>query len=379
MEQQRLKAMYTHSRLELNGEYLFVPIVSNDGGHCSFKWNAQNANDYYGYDLGESSGHLHAGVTWTQPLLGNSQYRAAREQERIKAAVARNDISMETHQLERTVTEQYVLCLLDKARIGIADSVERLLDYQEAVVGKLVNSGFSKQSSLTLLAAERKANDEQRVADLQSYHSHLMDLNLICGISDTLDVDLAYVDALPTDGHGGGQSLFMEQYRLDSLDAEASLRSFNMQYKPKLNLFVDGGMQTGAFKDFYRHFGWSAGLTFSWTLYDGKQQRWQQRQTEIRKNTVSSYRENMDLQRRMRIRQCISEMSKYDERRKLTERRLADYDKVLADYGKEIRAGQVSVLDYITVLKSKISAEKDLLLLDTNRQLAVVAYNYWNW
>ena len=31
-ELQRLKAMYRHSRLEVNGDYLFVPIVSKDGG-----------------------------------------------------------------------------------------------------------------------------------------------------------------------------------------------------------------------------------------------------------------------------------------------------------------------------------------------------------
>ena len=75
-ELERLKAMYTHSRLELNGEYLFVPVISKDGGRAAFKWNAHSATDYYGYDLGESSGSLHAGVTWTQPLLGRSSYKA---------------------------------------------------------------------------------------------------------------------------------------------------------------------------------------------------------------------------------------------------------------------------------------------------------------
>lgn len=39
----------------------------------------------------------------------------------------------------------------------------------------------------------------------------------------------------------------------------------------------------------------------------------------------------------------------------------------------------MSVLDYITVLRRKVKAENDLLLLQTNRQLATTAYNYWNW
>ena len=34
---------------------------------------------------------------------------------------------------------------------------------------------------------------------------------------------------------------------------------------------------------------------------------------------------------------------------------------------------------YITVLRSKIQTEKDRLLLRTNKQLVIAAYNYWNW
>ncbi len=45
-ELQRLKAMYTHSQLELNGDYLFVPIVSKDDGRTTFKWNAQCAKNH---------------------------------------------------------------------------------------------------------------------------------------------------------------------------------------------------------------------------------------------------------------------------------------------------------------------------------------------
>lgn len=61
------------------------------------------------------------------------------------------------------------------------------------------------------------------------------------------------------------------------------------------------------------------------------------------------------------------------------DRQLAEYDFLLADYRKEMRDGQVSVIDYISVLRNKIQTEKDRMLLDTNRQLLLVAFNYWNW
>ncbi len=233
-ELQRLKVMYMHSRLELNGDYLFVPIISKDGGRTTFKWNAQNGTDYYGYDLGESSGYFHAGVTWTQPLLGKSSYKAAQKQAMINEDMANNHIRMEKHQLERSVTEHYLLCLLDKIQIDFADSVASLLEKQINMVQNLANSGMAKQSDVRLLLIEQQANAEMRTASRQSYHTHLMDLNLLCGINDTTAVALTNVCVSSESQPLGKQSHFSEQYRLDSLNVAASLRSFNLKYKPRL-------------------------------------------------------------------------------------------------------------------------------------------------
>lgn len=378
-ELERLKAMYTHSRLELNGDYLFVPIVSKDDGRAAFKWNARSATDYYGYDLGESSGSFHAGATWTHPLLGRSSYKVAQEQAKINTDMANNRIRMEEHQLERSVTEQYLLCLLDKAQIDFTDSVGTVIECRIEIVRKLVANGLSKQSDLNLLIIEREANAELHTVACQDYHTHLMDLNLLCGIDEVTDVALSDISQPVRLRNDGEPSLFTEQYRLDSLDTVMSLRSFNLQYKPKLDLFVNGGLQVGDFARWYRHFGWSAGLTFSWTIFDGRQKRQKERQAVWQQNTIRTYRENSEYQRNMRIKQCLSELGRYDERERALERQLAEYESVLADYGKEMDAGQVSVLDYITVLRSKIQTEKDRLLLRTNKQLVIAAYNYWNW
>ncbi len=379
-ETERLKALYTHSRLELNGDYLFVPIVATDGGGAAFKWNAQDGTDYYGYDLSESSGHLHVGATWTQPLLGGAAYKTAQAQAAIETDMNRNHIRMESHQLERTVTERYLLCLLDKTQTDFADTIGALLNEQIRVIGRMVKNGFAKQSDLRLLNAEKTANDELRAASRQSYQSHLSDLNVLCGIDDTTLVTLLRpqlsVKAGPSDGKA---SLFTEQFRLDSLNTAASLHSFNMQYKPRLDLFVNGGLQTGAFRSLQRRLGWSAGLTFSWTLPDSRQQRYKEQQAEWQWNTIRTYRDRAELQRQLRIRQCLAELDKYDKRLTLLRKQMAEYAKVLADYDKEMKVGQVSIPDYLTVLRNKVQTEKDLLLTQTNRLLVITACNYWNW
>lgn len=377
-ERQRLKALYTRSKVTLNGDYLFVPVISKDNGKTSFEWNPQDGVDYYGYDLGQSSGHFQAGVTWTQPLLGHSAYKVADEQARMNTEILNDKMHLEQHQLERVVTEQYLLCLLDSKQIAFADSVGQLLDRQAVVVRHLAESGLAKLSDLQLVTIERQSNQDMEIASRQSFYTHLMDLNMLCGIKDTAVV-LLEEPALTLRLLPAASSAFMEQYRLDSLNTLMSLYSFNVQYKPQLHLFVDGGLRISEFTSMQKHFGMSAGLTFSWTLYDGKQKRLMEKQARARMNSIAFYKDNFNMQQELRRQQYLTELKTYGERCRLLQNRLAEYRQVLAGYRKEMQAGELSVIDYITVLRNRIEAEKEYILLETNRQLLINTFNYWNW
>ena len=377
-ERQRLKALYTRSKVTLNGDYLFVPVISKDNGKTSFEWNPQDGVDYYGYDLGQSSGHFQAGVTWTPPLLGHSAYKVADEQARMNTEILNDKMHLEQHQLERVVTEQYLLCLLDSKQIAFADSVGQLLDRQAVVVRHLAESGLAKLSDLQLVTIERQSNQDMEIASRQSFYTHLMDLNMLCGIKDTAVV-LLEEPALTLRLLPAASSAFMEQYRLDSLNTLMSLHSFNVQYKPQLHLFVDGGLRISEFTSMQKHFGMSAGLTFSWTLYDGKQKRLMEKQARARMNSIAFYKDNFNMQQELRRQQYLTELKTYGERCRLLQNRLAEYRQVLAGYRKEMQAGELSVIDYITVLRNRIEAEKEYILLETNRQLLINTFNYWNW
>ena len=379
-EIERLKAFYTHSRLEVNGEYLFVPVVSINTDKIAFKFNAEDGTEYYGYDVGESSGHLHAGITWTKPLLGNSMYHTAKEQELINLNIISNSIHMEEHQLERLVTEQYLLCMLDKTQIAFTDSIISLFERQKTIVQKLAISGLAKTSDLQLIQIECESNRRQRLSYIQSYHSHLMDLNFLCGINDTINVALSEVEmSIPFPNNSSFHSRFTEQFTLDSLKADADFKSFCMQYKPRLDLFINCGLRTGSFDELYKHIGWNAGLTFSWTISDGLQREKKQRQLCLNQNTILIYRDYAEYQQQMQLSRCMAEINDYNQQEVSIRTQLSQYDVLLESYNCEITAGQMSILDYIMVLKNKTQTEKDLIILQTNKKLAIVAYNYWNW
>lgn len=378
-ELERLKSVYTRSRFEMNGNYLFVPVVVNDNGTTSFKWNAQNADKYYGYDLGISSGQLQIGATWTKPLLGKSLYRVTEQRMAVERQKLDNMMRLERHELERSVTEQYLLCLLDLSNLRMTESIDSLLNIQYKLFLPLVRNGLSKQSDLKLLEIEQQTNANKRLEAKNSYNSHLTDLNILCGIpvSDT-DIRLSTIH-LARHFAPGSTSSFMESYRLDSLVALAGYKEYTNQYKPQLNLFVDGGYRSQTFASPYRRLGASAGLTFSWLISDGKQKDLKHRQMLAQLNTISLYEDRHRLELIERRKQFADELTMKERQLKTLEIQLADYNKLFANYQTQIQIGQLSVINYISVLKDYVQQRQAYMELSVNKEQLINSYNYWNW
>lgn len=376
-ERQYLKNVCIHAQTLLTGSYLFVPIVTNENGSTSFKWNAQSADDYYGYDLGVSNGNLQCGVTWTKPLLGRSVYQAAESQIGVQQDILKNNIRLSRHDIERNVIDQYILCMLDQNQLAYADSISRLLAIQESLITRLAYAGQAKQSDIQLIRIEQSANKEMMASCRQSYRSHLMELNALCCIKDTADVaveNIAIRKNVRMEASG-----FLTKYKLDSVHAVTLQRAYETKYKPQLNLFTNFGLQTTNYGSMYKHFGASAGLTFSMLLSDGRLKKIRQRETDAALSSISIYRDNLVAQNDIRLSQCTAAVNDDDVRLGMLDAQITEYTRLLDICRKEMKMGQMSVFDYITTLKNIISVRRQKMTLEANRQLAVNAYNYYNW
>jgi hypothetical protein len=60
-------------------------------------------------------------------------------------------------------------------------------------------------------------------------------------------------------------------------------------------------------------------------------------------------------------------------------RQLAQYNDLLNYYSQQVTAGQVSVINYLTILRSKAAIQNQLVLKASEKQLLINNYNYWNW
>jgi len=380
LETERLKAVYTKPQISLSASYLFAPILSQDNGKTQFNANAYSADKYVGYDLAASNGGTYQGlINYNQPLFNASLLKAYSNQSLIQKQRNENAIKLTEHDIEKLITDQYLLCLLDKNQMLFADSMLKLIKEQISIVETLVNNSILKQSDLSLLNIEYQNNFGMYSTFKATYMRDLMDLNVLCGLEDTSYLLLDDINLELSQLSVNLTSNYLEKFKIDSLNILSTQLVFETKYKPQLNLYSNAGLNAVYAPTIANRFGMSAGLNFTWNLFDGNQKSIVQEKTDLQLQSIAFSKNYFTNQNSLRKTKILGELNSYDERKIIAESQLKEYDHLLLLYRKEIVQGQLSVLSYITTLKNMTTVKRDYFLLETNRQLLINAYNYWNW
>lgn len=378
LEIQRIKAIYTKPQIGLTANYLFAPIISKDNNKTTLQLNSSGASNYYGYDLGASNGgEYQALLNLTQPLFNSQKYKIATEQVTIGTQINENNIKLTAHEIEKIVTDQYILCLQDNKQIHDIETIVNLMADQNEILKKLIKNSIYKQSDLVLFNIEYQNYFSQMVAFKANFHRDLLELNIICGIEDTTLVQLQDSEIILK--NKVSNSLFLETYRLDSLNLTAQQKVFELQYKPQLNLFANTGLNAFTIPNIPQRFGMSAGLSLNWNIFDGNQKKLNQQKTTILEQNTSFQKNYYENQNKVRIEKILYEIKSLETQLKLIDSQLINYNVLLESYKKELTAGQISVIDFISILKNKANLAGEYHLLFLQKQSLINAYNYWNW
>ena len=86
-------------------------------------------------------------------------------------------------------------------------------------------------------------------------------------------------------------SVFYKQFETDSLSSLNNKTLIDLNYKPKLSLYGDGGYLSAFSFDGYKNFGLSAGISLIVPIYDGKQKQIQYDKIKIAERTRQNYRD----------------------------------------------------------------------------------------
>jgi len=364
--------------INLESNLLFAPIITHTTNSNRLDLVSNGSDNYTGYDLAISNGgQYQAFLTLKQPLLGKSNLKVYTQKSDISKKQNNNSTSLTIHEIEQLVSYQYILCIKSNVQIKNEKQLIAQLNDQLNVMQKLVNSAVYKQTDLLLLQIEKQNLEISNKAFEDDYKSNLYDLNLLCGIKDSSRVDIqeSYLQMRP---EISSQSMFLTSYKLDSLGIMADQSISELKYKPQLNLFANAGLNAVYIPTFNR-LGFSAGLTFSWNLYDGNQRKLEREKSNVTINTLQYEKNHFINQLEINKNKIKSQINSLNERTVLIENQLKQYEKLYEAYQNELKQGLISVMDFKNLMKDITTKKQDFLLLKMEKQLLINSYNYWNY
>lgn len=377
LDLQQMKRILYKPEINVISGFTFSPIISRDNNNSSFHLVSEGANDYFGHDLAlTDGGQYQALVSVRQPVLSGSRYKAYVNKADISQQINENNITLTIHELEQVVGYQFLLCIRSLKEAENSLSLVRNLEEQYALIQKLVENGVYKQTDLMLMQIEIENYNLEYNGYKAEYISDIYDLNLICGISDTVvprleDIEFR-IDPLP-----GAKSGFLTGFKLDSLYILSDQEVSELKYKPQLDLFADAGLNA-AYLPYPRRLGLSAGLVLTWNIFDGHQKSIQREKSNVSLQTLEFRKNNFMTQNEISRKKILNQINSVKERIILNEMQ-ADKYKHLADaYVKELSIGEASVMDYKNLLKDIAANNQELLQLRMENQFLINSLNYLN-
>lgn len=380
IETERIKALLTAPKVGAEVSYLMTPVLANQNGNTTLELNPpRSLTDYNGYDLAITNGGLYrAVITLEQPLLNKSRYNAAAEQLKIQNDFLENNNRLTRHDLEKVITDSYLTCLTDIKQISVIKELQGVIQEQQRITTQLAAKGLLKQSDVQLLVIEAEQQDNALFTAKQNYRAHLLDLKLLAGMTDTTTVLIAPVE-ISKEVNPPAASGFLKKYALDSLNLVAEQHTFEQRYKPQFDFYSSGGLNTVYAPDIPNRFGLQFGLRFIQPIYDGRQRQINDRRIKLLEQATAYNSGYFVEQNKLRKLNLEEQIRSNELKAASLNRQLIQYNDLLKYYGQEIVAGQQSVINYLTVLRSKASIQNQLVLNTAEQQFLINNYNYWNW
>lgn len=358
----------------LTGGYLFAPYFNNNGVLLT-----SNPGPYaVGYDAGITNGGLYAAqINVQKNIFSGAINDALNDQRAIRGQSFENKSNQEKHNVQKQVTDLYLNTLQYLLLYHASEETGSILNDQFKISGDLMSKGFIKAQDYLLLKIEIKSRQIELEQTWQNYESSLMQLYSVCGIRDTQTVLIDTVKLiLPGSVSGSG---FLAQYYLDSLDLENQQKIFEVKYYPQVSVFLNAGLNAMDISDIQRKFGMSAGINFSLPLLDGNQKDITRQQSYLSEQTLSQYKDylagNINVRRTDSGNRIKSLSKNLDD----LHSQITDYKKLIDISGKQLQQGNLSMIEYLNILKDYIELRKNNITAEINYQLEISNYIYWNW
>ena len=363
-------------QVSVSSDYLFAPFFNSNNKTLDFTNNP--SSKAIGYDVGITNGGLYSALlNISVPLLSAKAYRPLFNQNQILTNQLSNEQLAILHDLEKNVTDLYIAALQLQQQAQNNKELSELLEERINIVNHLVEKGLMSAADLLLLQIE-KGNRLNDLLDLQiKYKTAIIQLNNICGISDTATVVLA-APAIEVSKRKTSFN-YLEKYRIDSLIYVTDQQVFNVKYLPQISVFGNTGLNAVYAPNIPQNFGLSAGLHLAIPIYDGGQRRLNSSIAQVNQQILYDYKNNFTLQLTNNLDLIESQISQKQNLISLEQQQLKQYQTLLSIYTAQVVNGQLSAIDFVNSLSQYKIAQQTKIQSQTDLLFLISQYNYLNW
>ena len=331
----------------------------------------------FGYDEVITDGGNYTAVMGVlQPVFNKREINNKYEAVDLQKRSLNNSSQISINELNKIITAQYLTSFSGYTDFLFNKNFLGLLEKQNEIVKQFVNNGIARQTDYLSLLVETQSQ-EILVSQLKNqYRKDLMLLSQLCGLNDSAMYELADPKVEIKGTSDIAKSPSYAQYKIDSFRIENEKMAVDLRYKPKVNWFADAGFLTSNPWNFYKHFGYSAGLSLNIPVYDGNQRDIEKQKLELNENSRQAYRDSYYKQYFQHIQQLNLELKALNEMSVQAENQLKTTKQLVNSFKEQLEAGIIQMTEYIYAIKNFKTTSRNINLINIQKLQVINEMNF---
>jgi len=315
----------------------------------------------FGYDeIVTDGGNYQALVGVSQNILNRKELTNRFQSVNIRRQTATNSSRISAAELRKIIIEQYLAACSGYSDLAFNRSFLELIYKENEITRQFVINGLCKQTDYLSLQVETQSLEILINQLKNQFEKETRLLNQLCGLSDTGLYELKLPDLEIKGNDEIRRSPLFIQYMLDSLRIVNEKSAVDVRYRLKMNWFADAGFLTSTPWNFYRHFGYSAGVSLTIPVYDGNQKEKEKKKLVLDEETRSSYKDNFRKQYYQKIKQLNDELKSLRILSLQLENQLATSGQLVNALKGQLESGIIMMTDYVNAIKNYRYITKNL-------------------
>lgn len=333
----------------------------------------------FGYSTAITNGQsLNAQLSVSKTFIGKSYLNAQLNTLLYQRDSLRNAIKLSEQDLRKTITAQYISAYGSLEQQSFNQQLVDILVKEEDVLKKLTRANVYKQADyLTFLVTLKQAQLQLAQLKLQ-YKTDLATLNYLTGITDTTTINIAKPELPRATLFDKENSIFFRQFKIDSMRLQNNHALIDYSYKPKFNVFADGGYNSDLTEEYYKHFGASAGFGLTVPIYDGGQKKLAHRKLQLEEDTRRNYMNFFDRQYAQQVNQLRQQINGFDTLLEEVRGQFKYSESLIKVDTQLMQTGDLRIADLVLAINSYLSVKNQLTQNIISQLQLINQLNYWS-